>query len=84
MPTDTVGWASSGIYRFWDYETREILYIGLAIDLPTRFKQHNGIIKARDIDCKYQQINSYFGKSETIVLLKPLLFQRPARMLTNK
>ena len=25
-PLDTVGWASAGIYSFWNYETKEILY----------------------------------------------------------
>ena len=28
-PMDTVGWASAGIYSFWDYYTKDVLYIGL-------------------------------------------------------
>lgn len=40
-PNDNYGWASVGIYCYWDYDTKEILYIGLAVDLTVRFKQHN-------------------------------------------
>ncbi len=32
-PTDSCGWASAGIYCFWDYYAEAILYIGLAGDL---------------------------------------------------
>ena len=32
-PMDTVGWASAGIYSFWDYYTKDVLYIGLASEL---------------------------------------------------
>ncbi|MBE4187026.1 GIY-YIG nuclease family protein [Vibrio parahaemolyticus] len=40
---DTNGWASAGIYCFWNPENNEILYIGLARDLSNRFKEHNGL-----------------------------------------
>ena len=43
-PNDSYGWASAGIYCFWDYCAEEILYIGLAGDLAERFRQHNGIL----------------------------------------
>ena len=43
-PNDSYGWASAGIYCFWDYYFEEILYIGLAVNLSERFKQHNGIL----------------------------------------
>lgn len=33
--SDTYGWASEGIYCFWDYYTKEVLYIGLAADLSS-------------------------------------------------
>lgn len=59
-PMDTYGWASAGIYSFWDYYTKEILYIGLAADLSERFKQHNGILLIEDSSCKYIQIQEYF------------------------
>ena len=29
-PLDNYGWSSAGIYCFWDYYTKEILYIDLA------------------------------------------------------
>lgn len=59
-PNDTYGWASAGIYCYWDYYTKEILYIGLAVDLTERFKQHNGIIQMDLNACKYGQILEYF------------------------
>lgn len=65
-PNDLVGWASSGIYSFWNYYTKEIYYIGLAVDLGDRFKQHNGIVPIRDDGCKYQQINDYFVNNEKL------------------
>ena len=46
-PTDNYGWASAGIYCFWDYYAEAVLYIGLAGDLAERFKQHNGIYQLK-------------------------------------
>ncbi|WP_149096184.1 hypothetical protein [Paenibacillus terrae] len=46
---DSYGWASSGIYCYWNYYTKEPYYIGLAVDLTERFKQHNGLIKFESI-----------------------------------
>ncbi|SHH97864.1 hypothetical protein SAMN02745196_02162 [Clostridium collagenovorans DSM 3089] len=60
-PLDNWGWASAGIYSFWDYHTKEVLYIGLASDLTVRFKQHNGLLPIDDGACKYQQIQQYFA-----------------------
>lgn len=75
-PLDTVGWASAGIYSFWDYDTRELLYIGLASDLYVRFKQHNGLLPIDDNACKYQQIQDYFKTHQklgyTILVQSPL------------
>ncbi len=65
-PLDTWGWASAGIYSFWDHDTKEILYIGLASDLPVRFKQHNGLLPIDDGACKYQQIQDYFKTHERL------------------
>lgn len=59
-PSDNYGWASAGIYSFWDYDTKEILYIGLASDICVRFKQHNGLLRIKDNACKYRQIQEYF------------------------
>lgn len=59
-PCDHYGWASAGIYCFWNYDTHEVLYIGLASDLHIRFKQHNGLLSMKD-GCKYNQIKEYFN-----------------------
>ena len=75
-PTDGYGWASAGIYSFWDYNTHEVLYIGLASDLYVRFRQHNGIVPILDESCKYQQIQEYFLNHQklgyTIFVQSPL------------
>ena len=75
-PTDSYGWASAGIYSFWDYNTHEVLYIGLASDLAERFKQHNGLLDMSEDGCKRRQIEEYFGTHEklgyTIFLQSPL------------
>ena len=55
-PSDNYGWASAGIYCFWDYNTHEVLYIGLASDLYERFRQHNGLLPMQNEGCKYKQI----------------------------
>lgn len=65
-PSDTSGWASAGIYCYWDYYTKEVLYIGLAVDLAERFKQHNGIIPMDERGCKREQINEYFESNDKI------------------
>lgn len=65
-PLDTYGWASAGVYSFWDYNTKDILYIGLASDLPVRFKQHNGLLPIDDGACKYKQIHDYFRTHEKL------------------
>lgn len=75
-PQCTDGWASAGVYSYWDYYTNEILYIGLAVDLAQRFKQHNGIIPARSNTCKKEQIKEYFNKKNklgyTVFVQSPL------------
>ncbi|WP_416827836.1 GIY-YIG nuclease family protein [Ectobacillus polymachus] len=65
-PNDGYGWASSGVYCFWDYETKEVLYIGLAVDLGERFKQHNGILPMKKESCKFVNIKSYFNQKEKL------------------
>jgi hypothetical protein len=55
-------WSSAGIYCYWDPDTHEALYIGLAKDLPARFAQHNSLkgIKPNSGN-KGQQINDWFS-----------------------
>ena len=75
-PNDSYGWASAGIYSFWDYNTHEVLYIGLASDLAERFKQHNGLIEMSENGCKRCQIEEYFKNHDklgyTIFVQSPL------------
>ncbi len=59
-PKDDYGWSSSGIYSFWNTETKEMLYVGLAIDLPLRFQQHNGLSPCLENCCKRSQISEHF------------------------
>ncbi|AFQ46276.1 GIY-YIG nuclease family protein [Desulfosporosinus meridiei] len=65
-PLDNYGWASAGIYSFWNYYTKELLYIGLAVDLTERFKQHNGIIPMDPNGCKKDKIEEYFGSCDKL------------------
>jgi hypothetical protein len=37
-------WSRKGVYAYWDPERRELLYVGLATNLPERFAQHNGLV----------------------------------------
>jgi len=60
-PSCTNGFASSGIYIFWDIAEREALYIGLAIDLGLRFNQHNGFKPCPREVCKLEHIMAYFA-----------------------
>lgn len=65
-PMDSLGWASAGIYSFWDYYTKDVLYIGLASDLCIRFKQHNGLYPIAENACKIRQIQDYFLDHERL------------------
>ena len=64
-PSDNYGWASAGIYCFWDYYAEAILYIGLAGDLAERFKQHNGILPLKS-GSKQKEIEDYFSKNDRL------------------
>ncbi len=71
-------WATAGLYSYWDYDSKEILYIGLAVDLVERFKQHNGFLNCNDSSCKYQEIEQYFDKNEYLgfsIILQSALSQ---------
>ena len=61
-PTDPVTFASSGIYIFWDTATQQILYIGLAVDLGLRFRQHNGLVDCDISSCKRTKIVDHFER----------------------
>lgn len=59
-PLNNAGWSSSGVYSFWHPDTKEILYIGLAVDLAVRFRQHNKLVKFDPKACKSVQISDFF------------------------
>lgn len=59
-------WMPTGVYAYWDVETHELLYLGLATDLIGRFAQHNRLVrhtggnKADEIDAHFDQ-HEYLG-----------------------
>ncbi|PJC94000.1 hypothetical protein CUC44_06380 [Aeromonas lusitana] len=61
---DSNGWASSGVYCFWDPQTNNILYIGLASDLYSRFREHNNLKQCPAKGCKKENIASWFHDNE--------------------
>lgn len=58
--------ASSGLYAFWDPDTRDLLYIGLARDLGIRFRQHTGLISCDPKYCKVGYVNAYFAQRQLL------------------
>lgn len=65
-PLDTYGFASAGVYVFFDPKSHQVLYIGLAVDLAQRFAQHNGLIGFPDAGCKRRQIDNWFEQHEEL------------------
>lgn len=59
-PVFSFGFASAGVYVFFDPEHHDILYIGLARDLSERFAQHNSLVKMSATGCKRQQVRDWF------------------------
>jgi hypothetical protein len=60
-PDSGSGWATGGVYVFWNPDTREPLYVGIAGDFPERFAQHNGLRACPARGCKREQIERYFA-----------------------
>lgn len=56
-------WSRRGVYVYWDRDSHEILYLGLANDLPTRFKQHNGLVSHGGGN-KTKEIKEYFDAKQ--------------------
>ena len=65
-PDSGSGWATGGVYVFWNPDTRAPLYVGIAGDLPERFAQHNGLRAFPATGCKREQIEEYFGNNQRI------------------
>lgn len=87
-PNDTYGWSSSGLYAYWNYYTKELLYIGLTINLTERFKQHNGFYpKIKKETCKHEKIEKYFETNEKIgfsILVQSSISQPNTAQIKNK
>lgn len=65
-PLDMWGWSSNAVYTFWDPQSRDVLYVGLAVDIAERFAQHLGLKSCRATCCKREQINTWFTNHQTI------------------
>lgn len=65
-PNDDWGWASAGVYAFWEVDGPSLLYIGLASDLAQRFRQHIGLLRAPPAACKLREIKAHFARSKTL------------------
>jgi hypothetical protein len=65
-PKDRYGWSSAGVYSFWDPETRDVLYIGLAVDLPNRLAQHFGLGSSAERGTKLANVNAWFDEHDTL------------------
>lgn len=65
-PLHPSGFASAGVYVFFDPDELSVLYIGLARDLSQRFAQHNSLVKMSATGCKRQQIQEWFSKHERL------------------
>ncbi|KSW29385.1 hypothetical protein [Cellulomonas sp. B6] len=70
---DNYGWASTAVYAFYDpgrTGTRNgvdpLLYIGLAVDVPNRFAQHNALYPTPARSCKREQIAHWFTEHERL------------------
>lgn len=55
----------TGVYAYWDVNTHELLYLGLATDLIGRFAQHNGLVKHSGGN-KGREIDSHFASHELL------------------
>jgi hypothetical protein len=59
--------SSKGIYAYWDPESHELLYLGLASNLFERFAQHNGLV-AHHGGNKTKEIDAYFAEGRALGL----------------
>jgi hypothetical protein len=57
-------WATTGLYVFWDPETREVLYIGEDSKMSRRFGSHNGIPKGPPASDKREEVATWFSEHE--------------------
>jgi hypothetical protein len=62
LPVGGMDWHPSGVYCFWDPESREVLYVGLATNIERRFAQHNGLAGSSAKGNKRRQIDEWFAE----------------------
>lgn len=65
-PDVSSGWAAVGLYAYWNPDSHELLYVGLARDLGNRFAQHNGLMSCPAKACKREQIRDYFENHDVL------------------
>jgi hypothetical protein len=65
LPEHSPDWSRKGVYAYWDPENRELLYVGLATNLPERFAQHNGLV-AHSGGNKLNAIEGWFAAHERL------------------
>lgn len=75
-----------GVYIFWDYISKEILYIGLSDNIRRRFAQHNGLSGTSGKGNKYKYITEYFNEKERLgyTLLVQSPFDHKNELLDSK
>lgn len=61
-PESRSAWATGGVYVFWNPDTRDPLYVGIAGDFPERFAQHNGLRRCPAAGCQRENIERYFAE----------------------
>ena len=91
-PLDSYGWSSSGLYSFWSPYSNEVLYIGLAVELASRFKQHNSLKYCPENGCKKKLVEEWFSENDELgysVLVQssisqPLFSGNSAKKITDK
>lgn len=66
-PTSGTSWSTAGVYVYWDYETREVLYVGIAGDFRVRFGQHNRLKGCPARSCKRDEIGAYFAAGNELL-----------------
>src|SRR4051794_19514568 len=53
-----------GVYCYWDFDTRDILYLGLTGSQPKRFRRHNALGDCDPDCCKRGRSNGTWRPKE--------------------
>jgi hypothetical protein len=83
-PESGGSWATAGIYIYWDFESRNALYVGLASDFAVRFGQHNGFRGCPASGCKRKEIDTYFASGKELLGLTVLPLSRLSQPSTAR